>query len=162
VSAQLRIGDVARLAGTTPRTIRYYEEIGLLPETAARASGSHRAYTDADVERLREIMRLRDLLGVTLEELRTLLAAEEARAALRSELRREGVDPQRRAELLTEALGHIERQLALVRRRDAELRRLDEELSDKRRRVRRKLRELAARAEGVYPPESALPEVTGR
>ena len=34
--ASLRIGDVARLVGTTPRTIRYYEEIGLLPEAPAR------------------------------------------------------------------------------------------------------------------------------
>ena len=40
-SASLRIGDVARLAGTTPRTIRYYEEIGLLPEAPARPSGRH-------------------------------------------------------------------------------------------------------------------------
>ncbi len=39
----LRIGDVARLVGTTPRTIRYYEEIGLLPEAPARPSGRHRA-----------------------------------------------------------------------------------------------------------------------
>ncbi len=44
-SASLRIGDVARLVGTTPRTIRYYEEIGLLPEAPARPSGSHRIYT---------------------------------------------------------------------------------------------------------------------
>ncbi len=37
MSAALRIGDVAKLAGTTPRTIRYYEEIGLLPRPDARA-----------------------------------------------------------------------------------------------------------------------------
>jgi DNA-binding transcriptional MerR regulator len=156
VTDALRIGDVARLVGTTPRTIRYYEEIGLLGETAPRPSGSHRAYTDADVERLREIMRLRDLLGVSLEELRTLLAAEEARAALRAELQREDVDPARRAELLAEALGHIELQLELVRRREAELQRLDDELSAKRKKVKRRLRELDAAAEGAYPPEPAV------
>jgi hypothetical protein len=101
-------------------------------------------------------MRLRDLLGVSLEELRTLLAAEEARAALRAELQREDVDPARRAELLAEALGHIELQLELVRRREAELQRLDDELSAKRKKVKRRLRELDAAAEGAYPPEPAV------
>ena len=59
----LRIGEVASEVGTTPRTIRYYEEIGLLPAAADRPSGGHRNYTTADVERLRELIRLRDLLG---------------------------------------------------------------------------------------------------
>jgi MerR family transcriptional regulator, repressor of the yfmOP operon len=138
----LRIGDVARLVGTTPRTIRYYEEIGLLPQAPARPSGQHRLYTDTEVERLREVMRLKDLLGVSLEQLKTLLAAEEARAAVRVQLRREDVDPERRRELLGEALGHIDRQLELVRGRAAELAKLQEELSETHKRVRRKIREL--------------------
>src|SRR6202165_4978551 len=107
----LRIGDVARLVGTTPRTIRYYEQLGLLAETPARPSGQHRVYSGAEVERLREVMRLKDLLGVSLEELKTLLTAEEARAEVRAQLRREDVVPERRRELLTEALGHIDRPL---------------------------------------------------
>jgi MerR family transcriptional regulator, repressor of the yfmOP operon len=138
----LRIGDVARLAGTTPRTIRYYEEIGLLPEAPARPSGQHRLYSAAEVERLREVMRLKHLLGVSLEELKTLLSAEEARAEVRAQLRREDVDPLRRRELLSESLSHIERQLELVEHRAAELAKLKEELSQTRRRVRRHLREL--------------------
>ncbi len=142
MSAPLRIGDVARLAGTTPRTIRYYEEIGLLPEASARPSGQHRTYTDAEVERLREVMRLKNLLGVSLEELKTLLSAEEARAAVRAQLQREDVHPERRRELLEEALGHIDRQLQLVEHRSAELVKLREELCQTRSRVRRKLREL--------------------
>ena len=35
----MRIGELARSAGTTPRTVRYYEEIGLLPEDGSRAGG---------------------------------------------------------------------------------------------------------------------------
>ncbi len=142
----LRIGDVARLVGTTPRTIRYYEEIGLLPETPTRPSGGHRLYSAAEVERLREVMRLKHLLGVSLEELKTLLSAEEARAEVRAQLRADDVDPERRRELLTESLGHIERQLELVEHRAAELDKLKEELSETRRRVRRGLRELAVPA----------------
>jgi MerR family transcriptional regulator, repressor of the yfmOP operon len=150
----LRIGDVAKLVGTTPRTIRYYEEIGLLPQEPARPSGGHRVYTEAEVERLRELMRLRDLLGVTLDELKTLLAAEEARAVVRAELRREDVAPARRRELLDEALGHIDRQLELVEHRAAELARLKDELCERRKRVRRKIRELDAHAAGSFPPTS--------
>ncbi len=142
----LRIGDVARLAETTPRTIRYYEEIGLLESGAGRASGSHRLYSEHDVERLREVIRLRELLNVSLDELKTLLAAEEARAQLRSELRRDDVEPDRRRELLLQALGHIEQQLELVRRRTAELSKLEAELADKRRRVKRRLREASPEA----------------
>jgi DNA-binding transcriptional MerR regulator len=138
----LRIGDVARLVGTTPRTIRYYEEIGLLPEAPARPSGRHRIYTQAEVERLGEVMRLKELLGVSLEELKTLLTAEEARAEVRAQLRREDVQPERRRQLLDEALGHIDRQLELVRGRAAELGKLERELSESRRRVKRKLRDL--------------------
>ena len=148
----LRIGDVARLVGTTPRTIRYYEEIGLLPEARPRPSGRHRSYTEADVERLRETMRLKDLLGLSLEELKMLLAAEEARAEVRAQLRRGDVEPTRRRELLVEALGHLDRQLELVRHRAAELERLESELSETRKRVRRKIRELDAHAAGAFPP----------
>jgi DNA-binding transcriptional MerR regulator len=151
-AASLRIGDVARLVGTTPRTIRYYEQIGLLEESPARPSGQHRLYTHTEVERLREVMRLKNLLGVSLEELKTLLAAEEARAEVRAQLRRQDVDPARRRELLREALGHIDRQLALVRHRAAELAKLEEELSETRKRVRRKIRELDAQAAGAFPP----------
>jgi MerR family transcriptional regulator, repressor of the yfmOP operon len=143
----LRIGDVARLTGTTPRTIRYYEEIGLLPEVPTRPSGGHRLYAHAEVERLREVIRLKELLGVTLDELRDLLTVEEARAAVRAQLRRDDVDPDRRRELLLEALGHIDRQLELVEHRASELAKLRAELTDTRKRVRRKLRDLDAGAE---------------
>ena len=48
----MRIGELAREAGTTPRTVRYYEEIGLLPAADARSAGAHREYGSADLERL--------------------------------------------------------------------------------------------------------------
>jgi MerR family transcriptional regulator, repressor of the yfmOP operon len=152
----LRIGDVARLVGTTPRTIRYYEEIGLLREAPARPSGRHRVYAPEEVERLREVMRLKELLGVSLEELKTLLTAEEARAEVRAQLREEDVDPQRRRELLLEAHGHIDRQLELVRHRAGELAKLEHELCETRKRVRRRIDELDAHTAGEYPPAPPL------
>jgi DNA-binding transcriptional MerR regulator len=138
---QLRIGEVATLTGTTPRTIRYYEELGLLPGTDGRRPGSHRAYTQEQVDRLRELLRLKDLLGLSLEELRELQAAEEARAALRREWHGGIEDPVRRREVLEEALEHIDRQLALVRRRRDDIARLEGELGAVRRRVRGRMRE---------------------
>jgi DNA-binding transcriptional MerR regulator len=142
--SSLRIGDVAKLAGTTPRTIRYYEELGLLPQAPERPSGGHRLYSPEEVERLREVIRLKELLGVSLQELKELLAAEEARAAVRAELKREDVPPERRRELLEEAQGHIERQLALVEHRAEELAKLRKELLTTRARVRERLGELDA------------------
>jgi MerR family transcriptional regulator, repressor of the yfmOP operon len=137
----LRIGEVAELTGTTPRTIRYYEEIGLLPGADDRAQGKHRAYTQADVERMREIIRLRDLLGLSLEELSALLEAESARATIRREIQHTD-DPAEIRRMREEALGHITTQLELVRRRLRELEQLESELVAKRRLVQRRLGEM--------------------
>jgi MerR family transcriptional regulator, repressor of the yfmOP operon len=134
----MRIGEVARDVGTTPRTIRYYEELGLLPESLGRPAGGHRVYTPADVDRLKEVLRLKDLLGVSLEELRELVAAEDARAVLRQEFHASD-DPSRREAILREGLAHIDRQLELVRGRKRELEALERELTSHRRRVRRRL-----------------------
>jgi DNA-binding transcriptional MerR regulator len=140
-SEKLRIGEVAELTGTTPRTIRYYEEIGLLPEAGEREQGKHRSYSQADVERVRELIRLRDLLGLSLEQLSQLLEAETARAEIRRELQK-SEDPETRRRLLTEARGHITTQLDLVKRRRRELEELERELTDKRRHVEKKLGDL--------------------
>ena len=137
----LRISDVARAVGTTTRTIRYYEEIGLLPRAEDREHGAHRLYTEADVERLREVLQLKELLGVSLEELKTLVEAEDARAALRAEWEA-GVDDSRRKPILDEALGHIDRQLELLRTRRVAIEQLEAELVARKRRVQRRLREL--------------------
>lgn len=146
----LRIGEVAQLTGTTPRTIRYYEEIGLLTG-AQRAHGKHRCYSDADVERLREIVRLRDLLGLSLEQLSQLLEAETARAELRREYHRTE-HPGRRRKILERALGHISTQLELVEERRGELERLEQELLEKRTQVEQALRRFTA--EGPERPAS--------
>jgi MerR family transcriptional regulator, repressor of the yfmOP operon len=138
----LRIGEVADLTGTTPRTIRYYEEIGLLASTGERELGKHRCYTQADVERVREIVRLKGLLGLSLEQLSQLLAAEDARAEIRREYR-QSEDPAHQRRLLNEALGHIGNQLELVRGRRRELEELEGELVDKRRTVQKRLGELS-------------------
>ena len=135
----LRIGEVAEATGTTPRTIRYYEEIGLLPEVEDRVSGKRRLYTHADVDRLNELIRLRELLNLSLDELKQLVEAETARAGLRERWQHTD-DPVEQSQILEQSLGHIADQLKLVRSRQAELARLEEELTARQRRVRSLLR----------------------
>jgi DNA-binding transcriptional MerR regulator len=130
----LRIGELAREAGTTPRTVRYYEEIGLLPSANSRSAGAHREYGSADVERLLEVLRLKDLLGLSLEELREVVHGEAARPARRRAFR-ESSDPVQRERILAEATAHLDRLLGLVARRRAELEILERELLERRERA---------------------------
>lgn len=65
-----KIGQLANLVGVTTRTIRYYEEIGLL-NSIRRMEGGKRVYTDRDYQRLQFIKRLKHL-GLTLAEMHEL------------------------------------------------------------------------------------------
>ena len=125
-----RIGEVAERTGVTTRTIRYYEELGLLGMGAERTKGAHRLYAEADVTRLQELIRLRDLLGLTLEELIELADAEEARAALRDQWA-ESASNSDRARIVDQALALTERQLELVRVRRQRLDEFASELNEK-------------------------------
>src|SRR3954466_1746434 len=82
----LRIGDVAMRTGLTQRTIRYYEELGLLPP-ATRTQGDFRLFGERDITRLEKIMRLRDLFGFSLAEIKGTIAAEDNLDQLGGEFR---------------------------------------------------------------------------
>ena len=99
---RLRIGEAAALAGVSTRTLRYYQELGLLTPSGTTAGGARR-YSDADVARLHRIRHLRDLVGFNLTEIGVVVSAEDRLA----EIRREwwaGLTLDRRRELLNEAL----------------------------------------------------------
>lgn len=72
VSNGMGIGPLARRAGCTVPTIRYYEEIGLLPR-AKRNGGRQRVYAEADLRRLTFIRRCRDF-GFSIEQVKELVA----------------------------------------------------------------------------------------
>jgi MerR family transcriptional regulator, repressor of the yfmOP operon len=131
----VRIGELAREAGTTPRTVRYYEEIGLLPEAESRAAGSHREYTSADLERLGQILRLKGLLGLSLEELTAVVQGELDRPARRRAYEAASADPEARARIVQEAVSHLDHLLGLVARRRSELAKLEAELLERRARA---------------------------
>lgn len=142
VEQSYRIGEVAEQLGITTRTIRYYEEVGILGEVPGRAKGSHRLYGEAEVARLRELIRLRDLLGLTLEELLALAETEEARATLRDRWERDPSDSER-LHIVETAIPLVERQLALVRGRQDRLAEFADELEQKLKTLRSRRRRLA-------------------
>ena len=83
-------------------------------------------------------MRLRDLLGLSLDQLSQLVEAETARAEIRRAM--QGTDdPGRTRELIRQAHGHITTQLTLVRSRIVELSKLEQELSERQTRCEQKL-----------------------
>ena len=125
----MRIGALAAAAQTTVRTVRYYEELGLL--SGSRTAGGHREYSDVDVERLRELLRLKTLLGLSLEELREVMAGEDARARRRVAWQ-ETSDAVERQRLLREGIAHTDALLALVARRRADLEAFEAELLQRR------------------------------
>ncbi len=128
----MRIGALAAAVGTTVRTVRYWEELGLL--TGERSAGGHREYSDADVERLREMLRLKHLLGLSLDELRAVMAGEDARARRRAAWATVE-DPAERRRILAEAGAHVESLLELVGRHRAELEAFEAELLGRRARI---------------------------
>jgi MerR family transcriptional regulator, repressor of the yfmOP operon len=133
---RFRIGELARRVGATPRTVRYYEELGLLP-ARGREEGAHRLYDAEDEARLADLLRVRDLLGLSLAELRDWMDAEAARAQLRERWHGSPAPAAGdRSRILAEALRHVETQVALVRVRRAALEQLEDELLEKRRRIR--------------------------
>jgi MerR family transcriptional regulator, repressor of the yfmOP operon len=117
--ALLRIGEAAELAGVSCRTLRYYEELGLLVP-AGHSAGGARRYTGEDVARLRKIRELQELLGFDLGEIRTILKGEDQLADLRSEYN-SGATLARRREILSEATKINERLRETVRQKQGRL-----------------------------------------
>ena len=119
----MRIGDRAHRSGVTAKTIRYYEDIGLV-EPPARTPSGYRDYEPAALDRL-AFIRAAQAIGLTLGEIRSIIA-----------LRDDGQAP----------CGHV---LDLLRQRAEELDRRIAEL----RSLRGELRHLVDRAEGLSPAD---------
>ena len=95
----MNIGTAARQSGLPPKTIRYYEDIGLL--TADRAANGYRDYSNEDVHRLRFVQRSRSL-GFSVEECRQLLSLYTDRDRASADVKA----------IATEKLAQIDRKIA--------------------------------------------------
>jgi MerR family transcriptional regulator, repressor of the yfmOP operon len=142
----LRIQEAAAELGLTSRSIRYYEEIGLL-KPAARSEGAYRLFDADDLERLRFIKGLRDDAGFSLAEIAALLEDEAARARNRERFRATQ-DPQERRAILADATGRIDRQIESLRRK---IERLEAMVSEAEGRRTHLLQHAAELADGTPP-----------
>jgi MerR family transcriptional regulator, repressor of the yfmOP operon len=136
----LRIQEVAAEVGLTARSIRYYEEIGLL-EPAARSDGDYRLFDASDLERLRFIKSLRDDAGFSLAQVSQLLEDEAARERNRERLRH-ATDPAERRLYYREADERVDRQIALLEAKAARLASMIDDAQGRRARIRKHLAEL--------------------
>lgn len=79
----LRIGEAALRLGVSERALRYYEELGLVVP-AHHSPGGNRRYGEAELARVRRIRELQDLMGLNLDEIRTVLSSEDRLEDLRA------------------------------------------------------------------------------
>ena len=149
----LRIQEVADLVGLTARSIRYYEEIGLL-EPAARSEGAYRLYDPDDVARLQFIKGLRDDAGFSLAEIGQLLEDETARAANRTRFRASTSVGERRA-VLHDGIARIDRQVATLRGKIARLETMIQAADERRRHLEGHLGDLTDTS--LEPPTGVSP-----
>ena len=132
-TARFQIGEVADRTGVTQRTLRFYEEKGLLrpPE---RMDGGFRLYSENDVTRIGYIKQLQDLLGFTLSEIKDMVEAEDLLQQM-SATRRPDRELPERLQRSEQILGALTKQLEVVDHKVEHLTLLREELRAKMTRV---------------------------
>ena len=118
----IKIGELAHLAEMSPRTIRYYQEIGLL-RPSRRVEGGQRVFTENDLQRLKFIKRLKHL-GLTLSEMHELADIYEIHKTNRRVLIR-------LCELLSNQVNKIDERIHTLNRLKEEILSYHEKISQK-------------------------------
>ncbi len=127
--AYLQIGEVAERTGVTQRTLRFYEEKGLLrPPT--RMDGGFRLYSEDDVRRVEHIRRLQDLLGVTLAEIKEMVDAKEVLRELTAQYRPEA-DASEKRQQLQKAIDVVNRQHSIVSQKAEQMSEMKSQLEER-------------------------------
>ena len=129
----LRIQEVAEEIGLTPRSIRYYEERGLL-RPAARSEGAYRLYDASDLDQLRFIKGLRDDAGLSLADIGQIVEDEESRRRTRAVLK-VTEDPAERRRILLERLASVEGLRELLNAKLARLHAMSDDVEARRGRL---------------------------
>ena len=136
------IGAVAAQTGVSERTLRYYEEIGLLTPRD-HSPGGMRRYCSEDIDRVRRIRELQTLMGFNLEEIRSVIAAESRLNTLREDFRSSS-DSDHQREVLDAALQALDELRDAARAKIAALQGFLADLDERFARHRRRLEELQA------------------
>ena len=125
----LQIGEVAQRTGVTQRTLRFYEEKGLL-RPPSRMDGGFRLYSEEDVKRVEHIRRLQDLLGISLADIKEMVDADEVLRELRSQYRPESAIAEKRNQL-RKATEVTEAQFAIVKQKTEQMREMEAQLTER-------------------------------
>ena len=125
----LQIGEAAERASLTQRTLRYYEEKGLLnPPT--RLDGGFRLYSSEDMERVERIRQLKELLGFSLAEIKEMLEAEDVRLQIRAGWRKDA-DAEEKREKARIAREVTAQQLSLIDQKMEKMASLRSEIAER-------------------------------
>lgn len=143
----LQIGEVAEQLGLTPRTLRYYEEIGLLAPPS-RMEGGFRLYSAPDIDRLENIVQLKRLLGFSLREIKQVVEAMESLKLLRQESK-QAADLLTKRQTLEKGLEILEQQVDVLDGRMRQVAELRDQFSQRSRRVRERLEQIEAELAAV-------------
>lgn len=149
----LQIGEVAEQLGLTPRTLRYYEEIGLLAPPS-RMEGGFRLYSAADITRLENIVQLKRLLGFSLREIKQVVEAMESLKLLRQESK-QASDLETKRDSLRKGLEILEQQVEVLDGRMRQVAELRDRFNERSRRVRERLQQIEAELQAVVVESSS-------
>ena len=149
--AYLQIGEVAERTGVTQRTLRFYEEKGLL-KAPSRMEGGFRLYSEEDVRRVEQIRRLKSLLGFSLAEIKDMVEAEEELEQLREEARNSAFDAEQGRNRLQRAIELTEGQYVMIGQKVQQLVEMERTMLAKLEKYRARL----AKLEEAEPPLEAV------
>ncbi len=127
--AYLQIGEVAERTGVTQRTLRFYEEKGLLrPPT--RMDGGFRLYSEDDVKRVEHIRRLQNLLGLSLAEIKEMVEAQEMLREITAQYRPEW-DVAEKKRQLRKAIDVVSQQHGIVSQKAEQMSEMKAQLAER-------------------------------
>ena len=127
--AYLQIGEVAERTGVTQRTLRFYEEKGLL-KPPSRMDGGFRLYSEDDVKRVKQIRRLQDLLGISLADIKDMVDAGEILRELKAQYRPEAGIAEKKAQL-ERAIEVVHAQYAIVKQKTEQMAEMKAQLEER-------------------------------
>lgn len=111
-NGNLKIDEVAKLSGLSKRTIRYYEEIGLL-EAPPRSKGGTRIYSQAHIDFLKKVTTIKEVLGFSLQELQHFISLRENFERER-DYYRQAKDPESQKNKLEEIASTLDNQIQVI------------------------------------------------
>ncbi|MGG5254051.1 MerR family transcriptional regulator [Neobacillus sp. SM06] len=136
----VKIDEVAKQTGLTKRTIRYYEEIGILPEPQRTERGT-RLYSEKDIDLLKKIVNAKEVLGFSLQELQKYIAISEVLES-KKVVYRSANNEQEQKEKLAQIINVVNEQLGLIEVKLDKIQKVKQELEELRTRAANKVKQL--------------------